>query len=169
MSCSPDELRHDSGLWRTFMFIGINQESDRNKVTANLNYSLNKKFSYQIYSSNPTLNESEHISYRVYFNDLKDVEGFRKYLKNEKISYKEIGYDEEGWVKEAYVVGTKMFLEYLMNTNFKKAYSYPEGMRGYLRIALHGFFNNMGFTKGQEYELLKWISDSFLREFGFKV
>jgi hypothetical protein len=152
-----DINRHSSGIWRTFFIYDTYMRSD---ITAFL-----KKHqivhSYSNYINNPK--EKDHVSFRVWFDTEDQTKKLRLFLKKLEVKYDEKGYDEEQWVKMAYVQGTKMYYDWLeCHDKIGDIYS----LEPYLKLAIHGMLNDMHMNKAEELAFTMSMLQMYIRDIG---
>jgi len=105
-------------------------------------------FSFQEYYNQPP--ERDHVSFRVSFATVKELQNFRKKLKKKlgDTEIEERSYDAEFWVKKAYDLGTHLYLDF--QESLKDLSKTP--IDQFIELALHGFFNNLGASYLSEME-----------------
>lgn len=107
--------------------------------------------------------EEEHITFRILFPTKLQEEMFENFLKDKNVVWQNRNYDEPIWIKEAYVLGTKLADEFQTNgVLYDKKYDMKT-----ILILLHGFFNAMGYYKSTEIKLLTEIVLHHLRALGW--
>jgi len=153
-----DFTNHSEGYWRSIFIykdenISMDYGGEWEALIDDLNTNLSRlSLDYALQRYGSSYDDREHITLRIHFPTLEDMNAYLDYLKALEIKYHNHNYDEPYWVKEAYVLGTKfvnLFKESKIN-----------GMQYDLRtmtLLLHGFFNTLGFYKSDEIQLLAEI------------
>jgi len=112
-----------------------------NKLTLFLNFlwaKLDVPFSFQKYQK--WEDEADHFSVRVECPDIPTLLRIRKYLTKHKFSWKEGSWDERQITKRAYELGTEIFFA------LQRLYQKSWDRREFVRLALHGLFNDLGYN-----------------------
>lgn len=163
-----DLRRHSKGFWRSiYIFKEVKaQLAVALSVCKELDEKGIEDFSYchygEVKSTDYRFSEEAHITFRINFPTNESYKEFLEYLGKRKWKYEDHNYDEPLWVKEAYVVGTKLAREIMklmpepdipINANF-------------FRLMLHGCFNDLSWDKRDEAELFHFLFDSMASSFG---
>jgi len=160
-----DLARHSKGLWRSIYIFSPVKEHYRvlnqmRKVIEELNI---EEWSYchygRVESSNPQLQEKAHITFRINFPDTDTYIKFKETIDKKKWEWEDHNYDEPLWVKRAYVIGTQL-RELVI-----KAIDNPDVPldKNFLRLMLHGFFNDIHWSKKDEIEFYLFMLSDYLR------
>jgi len=166
-----DVKRHSEGYWRSmYIFAAYEDQFEiRNTVEAKLK-EMHLEYSYCFYgeieTGNSRVDEKAHITFRVNFLDLKEMEVFKDFLKKQKYTWEDHNYDEPLWVKKAYVIGTRLANE------LKEAIKNPDVSLNpeFFQLLLHGCFNDLAYNKKDEVELYLTLLKRMLEHLlGFKV
>ena len=164
-----DVKKHSDGYWRSIM-IYAPEEWDDNSVPQTqmrakniLKDKLEEMELYYAYNyySGVEGKEEPHITFRVLFNTAKEITEIEKFLNKQKWKYENKNYDEEQWVKWAYVFGTTIAEQLIeLEQNYRDADVYVG--EGFLRLMLHGMFNCIGTNYKQETEVYMFFLNSML-------
>ena len=168
----PDMFRHSKGYWRSIFIFGefpqkqskirdiVCKELDRKKLV----YSY--CFYSEVKSTVPKLCEKAHITFRINFPTMLDIDNFEAFLKGKKYSWESHNYDEEITTKMAYVMGSK-----LANELLKMNKEYPVSLNeNFFRIMFHGLFNDLHKDYKDEAKLYFFLFKCMIKyAFGFDV
>ncbi len=152
----PDIKRHTPYIWRSFCFDRISftvlewmkEFFEKNNIL----------YSFQNYGD--IGDEEAHISYRIAFNDEKELKKFKRYMKRQEGSLRiiEKGYDESPDVKMAYVLGTRLYEDYKeLTKGIGGCHSYE-----FFLLMLHGFFNDYGYVYEDEIKIYNYFIQRLL-------
>lgn len=155
-----DLKRHSKGYWRSIYVFAPCEGTEQVAIKDKLVPELEKNkltYSYCFYGKHG--DEEEHITFRVNFKTKKQMEGTLKFIKKQKWKFEDHNYDEEMATKMAYVLGTKIAHEI-------QAVLKGEGdiclNPSFMRLMLHGMFNDLHYSYKDEVELYSYLAKRML-------
>jgi len=159
-----DLLRHSEGIWRSIYVFALIKEHYRiiewfKKEMKKLKIEGYSWCHYgEVRGPVPVLCEKEHITFRVDFPGTTSYNSFRADLEKTEWKWEDHGYDEPLWVKRAYELGTKLY-EMVMETTKGPDVNMNNN---FMRILLHGFFNDAHMNSKEETEFYLFLFQSYL-------
>ena len=157
-----DVLRHSKGYWRSiYIFMPIpDQWKAVDWFQKEMETLKEDHFSWCHYGEVQEPFEEAHITFRVNFKDDISYNRFKLDLGASGFKTDDRNYDEPQWVKEAYVLGTKLYKE-VMNTTS----GVPDVAlnNNFLRIMMHGFCNDLHLDSREESEFYLALFTSYVQ------
>ena len=154
-----DILRHSEGIWRSiYIFAEGNKQYPIKLWFVEVMKKLNlTEFSWCHYGEKKCKDsryaEKEHITFRICFPTPETYGEFLNELNTTEYEFEDHGYDEELWVKKAYVLGTRMYQMIMKETN------HPDVplSDNFLRLMFHGFCNDAHYGYRNEMKTLFYM------------
>jgi len=163
-----DLKRHSKGYWRSIYIFGLYEGKDQIEIKNKLVPELEQRklvYSYCFYGK--TGDEAEHITFRINFKTKQQMEDILKFAKKQKWKFEDHNYDEEMTTKMAYVLGTKMAHEIQATLKGEGDVALSSN---FIRLMLHGMFNDLRYGYKGEFELYFFLVKAMLSSvYGFKI